>query len=104
VSPSAIPITVKILDKEYRFTCQAGEEDELVASARHLDQRMREIRGTGKVIGSERIAVMAALNIAHELLVQPSAETTPTESADKRLRLLRERVEIALNESNQLEL
>jgi cell division protein ZapA len=58
------PVTVHILDKEYRILCQDGEQDDLLASARYLDMKMREIRATGKVIGSDRIAVMAALNIA----------------------------------------
>lgn len=99
------PVTVRILDKEYRVACQDGEEDELLASARFLDGRMREIRGSGKVIGTERIAVMAALNLAHDLLTKPKAvEAPPADSADKRLRQMRERIEVALNESNQLEL
>ena len=95
---------VRILDKEYRVACAQGEENELLASARYLDQRMREIRGTGKVIGTERIAVMAALNLAHELLNVESLSGSTAESAGKRLQQLRERIEIALNESNQLEL
>jgi len=98
------PVTVRILDKEYKVACEAGEEDELLASARHLDNRMREIRNTGKVIGSERIAVITALNITHELLASSKPGVEISESADNRLRQLRERIEIALSESNQLEL
>lgn len=98
------PITIRILDKEYRVACEAGEEDELLASARYLDARMREIRGTGKVIGAERIAVISALNIAHELLAKAKNRVEVGENADDRLRGLRERIEGALNESNQLEL
>jgi cell division protein ZapA len=105
VNNPTIPVTVRILDKEYRVACEEGEQDELFASARFLDRRMREIRNSGKVIGTERIAVMAALNLAHELLAKPQAEQTPpAQSADKRLRQMRDRIEVALNESNQLEL
>lgn len=60
--------SVTILDKEYQVACPPEQQAELLLSARHLDQQMRAIRATGKVIGLERIAVMAALNISHELL------------------------------------
>ena len=60
--------SVTILDKEYQVACPPDQQAELLLSARHLDEQMRAIRSTGKVIGLERIAVMAALNISHELL------------------------------------
>lgn len=61
-------VTVKILEKEYQVACPTEQEAELMVSAKYLDKQMRGIRDTGKVIGLERIAVMAALNISHELL------------------------------------
>ncbi len=61
-------VTVNILDKEYQVACPEEQEAELVISAKYLDKQMRGIRDSGKVIGLERIAVMAALNISHELL------------------------------------
>jgi cell division protein ZapA len=61
-------VTVKILEKEYQVACPPEQEAELMVSAKYLDKQMRGIRDTGKVIGLERIAVMAALNISHELL------------------------------------
>ena len=61
-------VTVKILDKEYQVACPEEQEAQLVVSAKYLDKQMRSIRDTGKVIGLERIAVMAALNISYELL------------------------------------
>ena len=61
-------VTVNILDKEYQVACPPEQEAELVVSASYLDKQMRSIRESGKVIGLERIAVMAALNISHELL------------------------------------
>jgi cell division protein ZapA len=60
--------SVTILDKEYQVACPPEQQADLLLSARHLDEQMRAIRSTGKVIGLERIAVMAALNISHELL------------------------------------
>ncbi|WP_304639159.1 cell division protein ZapA [Pseudomonas sp.] len=64
------PLTVilHILDKEYRIACPPEERNNLEQAARHLDNKMREIRNSGKVIGVDRIAVMAALNISHEML------------------------------------
>ncbi len=61
-------ISVKILDKDYQVSCPVDEVDALTASARYLDEQMAEIRESGKVLGSDRIAVMAALNIANEFL------------------------------------
>ncbi len=65
---SASAAAVKILDKEYRVSCPPEEREALVEAARYLNEKMRDIRAGGKVIGLERIAVMAALNISHELL------------------------------------
>jgi cell division protein ZapA len=62
------PIKVQILGKEYPISCPPEEQHDLLVAARYLDEKMRQIRGAGRVIGTERIAVMAALNIAHELL------------------------------------
>ena len=61
-------VTVKILDKDYQVACPEEQEAQLQASAKYLDKQMRGIRSSGKVIGLERIAVMAALNIGYELL------------------------------------
>lgn len=60
-------VVVEILDKAYHVSCPDGEEFSLERAARLIDSKMREIRRSGKVVGTERIAVMAALNIAHEL-------------------------------------
>lgn len=61
-------VFVKILDKEYQVACPREERQALVESAQLLDERMKAIRSTGAIIGLERIAVMAALNLSHELL------------------------------------
>ena len=104
MSKTVKPIAVQILDKEYRVACEPGDEAKLLTAAKFLDDRMRDIRSTGKVIGTDRIAVMAALNITNELLSQESSATETAESVGKRVRDLRDRIEVALNESNQLEL
>ncbi len=96
----SIPIVVRILDKEYRVACQRGEEEALRNSARYLDQKMREIRTRGKVIGSDRIAVMAALNIAHELLEQKGHENTGSQAISRRLQTMQEKIDFVLNQGN----
>lgn len=62
------PVAVKILGKEYQVSCKEKQKHSLFDAAMYLDDRMKQIRSSGRVIGTERIAVMAALNIAHELL------------------------------------
>ncbi len=90
---------VQILEREYRVACQPGEEDDLLASARFLDQKMREIKSTGKVIGNDRIAVMTALNLAHELLQHETRKDNSVEQFSQRLRAMQEKIEFALNQS-----
>lgn len=97
-------VSINILGKEYRIGCEAGEEEALIRAARLLDVRMREIRSGGKVIGTDRIAVMAALNLANELLAQENSKDAAASAANKRIRAMRERIEVALNDGTQLEL
>lgn len=61
-------LKVKILEKDYLVSCPDDKKNALTAAALHLDGKMRDIRSSGKVLGTERIAVMAALNITYELL------------------------------------
>lgn len=63
-------LAVNILDKEYLVACPPDAQPELQAAAKQLDAKMREIRASGKVYGTERIAVMAALNLAYDLMQQ----------------------------------
>jgi cell division protein ZapA len=63
-----ITLDVSILGREFKVACREDERAELTEAVAHLDRRMREIRDAGKVSGTDRIAVMAALNITHELL------------------------------------
>lgn len=87
-------VEVNILDKEYLVACPPEQRDALRESARHLDAKMREIRATGKVFGTERIAVMAALNITHEML----ETSTMSDSATELLRDMDHKLDEALGE------
>jgi cell division protein ZapA len=62
------PVSVRILDRDYLIACEPDERDGLVSAAHLLDGRMRDIRGGNRMAAIDRIAVMAALNLAHELL------------------------------------
>jgi cell division protein ZapA len=80
-------VTIRILDKEYQVNCPPEEQDALMKSAVVLDQRMRDIRKTGSVIGLERIAVMVALNLSHDLLTAESQVATGTVDSEQLQRL-----------------
>jgi len=67
-SGEQVAVNIKIFDKEYKIACLPHEKESLIASARYLDQKMNEVKTTHKIIGADRIAVMAALNIANEYL------------------------------------
>ena len=96
---SSNSVTVQILDKEYSIICPPEERNNLVGAARYLDGKMREIRSSGKVIGADRIAVMAALNITHELLHrQERPEVASGGTTREQVRDLLERVDQALSD------
>ena len=99
-------VVVKLLDKEYQVACPPGQQEALTRSAKYLDGKMREIRSKGKVIGLERIAVMAALNISNELLEHGGGPVAGTEEAGggKQLKGLNDKLEEALQRFRQLEI
>ena len=66
------PVSLVIMGKEYRIACDPEEQDDLIHSAQQLDVQMRKMRDSGKITGPDRIAVMAALNLAHELQMMKS--------------------------------
>jgi len=97
-------ISVRILDKEYQVSCPANERTDLLDSAELLNARMREIRDTGKIVGLDRIAVMAALNIANDMLKIQAKDKAIEGNLGNRLKLMAERVESALGANQQLDL
>jgi len=102
--PELARVSVRILEKEYFVACPYEERSELLDSAEFLNAKMREIRDSGKIVGLDRIAVMAALNLANELLKSRGREAEVEGSLGGRLRAMRERVETALEHGKQLEL
>jgi cell division protein ZapA len=97
-------VTVRILEKEYFVSCPQDERAALLDSAEYLNKKMREIRDTGKVVGADRIAVMAALNMANELLRLRKLDTDLQGAVTGRVKNMRERVETALQRTRQLDL
>ena len=93
-------LTVSLLGREFRVACPDGEEKGLLASADYLNRKLKEVRDTGKVVGNERIAIMAALNIAHELVSNQSnaPQSSSFDGADFRRRIvaMQETLESAL--------
>lgn len=104
MTEASAQVNIKILEKEYQIACPASERAALLDSAELLNRKMREIRDTGKVIGLDRIAVMAALNMANELLRSRSRGDFVEGDAKLRLQAMRERVEGALQSTRQLDL
>jgi cell division protein ZapA len=104
VTEQAARVSVRILDKEYFVSCTHEERADLLDSAEFLNGKMREIRDSGKVVGLDRIAVMAALNLANELLKTRGRDQSLESDFGTRIKSLRERVEAALEHGRQLDL
>jgi len=99
----AVRVSIRILERDYQVSCPPEERAALLESAELLNARMREIRDGGRIVGVERIAVMAALNLANELLHSRERGEHLETRAKARVRAMRERVEGALQSSRQLE-
>jgi cell division protein ZapA len=96
VSGDTARVSVRILEKEYQFACPSEEQNDLIRSAEYLNARMKQIRDVGSVVGTDRIAVMAALNLANDLLKGRNRDLSHEARLGLRLKTLRERVESAL--------
>lgn len=94
------PVKVTLLEREYFVACPDEERTNLLESAAYLNEQMREIRDSGKIVGIDRIAVMAALNITHEML-EARHNAGRLETVDERLRRLSRRVAEALDTERQ---
>jgi len=94
-----IPVSVNILGKEYKIACTEEGRSELLNSAKQLDGEMREIRDTGKVNSTDRIAVIAALNLASEYTLANKQNHSLNDNASGQLTHLRQKIETALGKS-----
>lgn len=98
------PITVSIMDKEYVVGCAEDEREALFATVEFLNRKLREQRDGGKVIGSERVAVMAALNIAHEYLDYRRRNDTVATDLGEGLERIHRKIRNALSRGQAFEL
>lgn len=98
------PVSVNILGKEYQVACPENEKDALIASARMVHENMEQIRSTGKIVGLDRIAVMAALNLAHDLINLQNSDDGGLEDINKSILQMKDKVSLFLEEARQLEL
>lgn len=89
-------VTVRLLDKEYQVACPEEERAALLESAELLNRKMREIRDSGKLVGLDRIAVMAALNLSHEMLQGRTASSSADDRFLGRIRVLNDMIAGAL--------
>ncbi len=92
------PISVDILDRQYQFACSPEEREALKEAAVYLDERMRSIKGAGRLMALERIAVMTALNLSDELLRLQKHEQRRKDTLDNRIRMLADELDDALGE------
>lgn len=97
-------VSVRILDKEYQVACPADERTDLLDSAEILNNKMREIRDSGRIVGLDRIAVMAALNMANDLIHAKARDLELEGGISDRLKLISDRVDTVLSETQQLDL
>jgi len=104
MSDRNVRVSVRILEKEYQVACLPEERSELLDSAEMLNNKMREIRDNGNIVGLDRIAVMAALNLSHELLRIRNRGEAADGDVGRKVRQMRERVENVLAKSQQLDL
>lgn len=94
-------VDVNIMGRDFKVACSEEEREGLIRAVNYLDRKMREIRDGGKVVGSERIAIMAALNITHELM---TARSGGFDIGDfkRRITSMQEQIDKTLAEQNDL--
>ena len=102
MSDGAKTIEVTLLGRTYRVACGDGEREALMQAVAYLDGKMNEIRKSGKVMGAERIAVMAALNVAHELLSVKLGAGFDVGQAKRRISAIESQLDAAIAKQENL--
>ena len=97
MSEKTMPVTVQIADKEYKISCPEGEHETLLVSAQRVSEDMKKMRESGKALGSEKIAVMVALNIASELINAGNSKHEDCSDISNQLASLQSSIEDTLN-------
>ncbi len=94
------PVSVRILDREYTVGVEPAERDSLTAAAHMLDTRMREIRGSNRMAAVDRVAVLAALNLAHELQLMRNELAQQQQRFQSTLDGLNRRIDSAIDDGH----
>ncbi|OAD22538.1 Cell division protein ZapA-like protein [Candidatus Thiomargarita nelsonii] len=97
---SSVPVNLHILDKEYVVACPEEERDTLMASAQYLNEKVKEVRNGGKVISTERLLVISALNIIHEYLHYKQEKEQHRDTFNNEIARLQKKIDMALLEVN----
>jgi cell division protein ZapA len=100
--PEPKTIEVTLLGRSYRVACEDNEREALMQAVAYLDAKMNEIRKAGRVMGAERIAVMAALNVAHELLNMKLGAGFDLGQAKRRLVAIESQIDAAIAKQEKL--
>ena len=104
MSDQSTSVQVNIMDKEYQVNCPPSDQEALLKSARYLDENMRKIKGRGNIHGAEKIAVMAALNITHDMLRKNRMINETRQDTSKQVKGLEDKIDMALAAGRQLEI
>ena len=97
-------VQVKILDKDYQVNCPPSDQEALMKSARYLDENMRKIKGRGNIHGAEKIAVMAALNITHDMLRETRLINETRHVTAQQIKAIEDKIDVAIASTRQLEI
>lgn len=98
MNANAEPVKVNILDREYQFACPEEQREDLIAAARELDESMREIKDSGRLMSLERIALQAALNYCDESLKLRRSAANRSEKIDNKIKMLADQLDEALSQ------
>ena len=97
------PVNITLLDKDYLISCNDDEREQLYNAAKYLNNKLHELKNSGKVIGAERIAVMTALNITSEYLAYKQKNSNYTHGMESAIKRMQGKISSALGKDGNLE-
>ena len=103
MTEEAKPVNITIFDKEYLVACKDEEREQLHTAVAFLNDKLLELKRGGKVIGAERIAMITALNLTHELLAYKREKTVYNESVDETVRRLNNKIDTVLEKGKAVQ-
>jgi cell division protein ZapA len=104
MNPKPINATIEILGKFYQIRCPESELQSLQEAAKYVNEKMSEVQESGKAINLERIAIITALNIAHQLLQEDNQKSSMMTKINQRLSSMQDKLDTAMNKALQTEL